>query len=1596
MTTAELLAYLRQLDIQVWLEGANLRCSAPDGALTPELRTAIAQRKSELLHWLHQAHASAYQATPELKPIARNQPLPLSFAQQRLWFLDQLVPENPFYNMPSAVRLSGHLHLKALEQAFAELVQRHETLRTRFAKVDGQPTQIITPTLPLSIPVTDLQSLDSSAQEETVRQIATEEAHCPFDLTVSPLLRVKLLQLEATEYLLLLNLHHIISDGWSLGVLMRELGALYTAFAEGQPSPLSELPIQYADFAHWQRQWLQGEVLESQLAYWRQQLQDLPVLNLPIDHPRPATQSYKGAIAPLALSPQLTQALEELSQKAGTTLFMTLLAAFQTLLFRYTGQTEVAVGSPIANRNRSEIEGLIGFFVNSLVLRTDLSGNPTFRELLERSREVALAAYAHQDVPFEKLVEELHPERDLSRNPLFQVAFALQNAPMAPLDLPGLTLSPWKLDVGTARFDLEFHVWEQAEGLSGLWDTTKEGLSGFVAYSTELFEPTAITRMIGHFQTLLEGIVANPDQGLSDLPILNAAEQYQLLVEWNQTQVEYNKDVCIHHLLAAQAEKTPDAIAVAAPSGNAVGFAEQQLTYQELDQRANQLAHYLQQLGVGPETLVGICVDRSLDILIAILGVWKAGGVYVPLDPEYPRDRLQFMLQDSQVSVLLTQRSHVEVFDTSTFSLQEGSDKPISGEDQTLRVICLDQDWELIAQQKQSAPASVATADQLAYVIYTSGSTGIPKGVMVEHRGLCNVVTAQQQSFNLPLGSRVLQFSAWSFDASIFEMLMALGSGGTLYIVPQSARSPGIELVQFLQTQNIAAAILPPAVLSLLPENNLPMLQTVIAGGEACSGEIVRKWARGRRFFNAYGPTETTIWATVAELTHKADSLEKPPIGRPVANTQTYVLDTYQQPVPIGVVGELYIGGDGVARGYLNRPELTAERFIPCLFSASPAARLYKTGDLARYRSDGFLEFIGRADEQVKIRGFRMELGEIEAVLQQHPLVKGAIATVQGSASGDQQLTAYVSFHPEREGAGMAIAQQLQQEQVEHWQTLYDQTYAQPVNSADPTFNIVGWNSSYTGQPIPIEQMREWVDRRVEQILALQPQRVLEIGCGTGLLLFQLAPHCLEYWATDFSQISLSTIQQQLNQQQLPPVKLLHRSANDFTDIEPNKFDLIVLNSVVQYFPSVNYLLQVLERALQALAPGGSLFIGDVRNLALWSAFHASVQMEQASPALERSQLQQQVQRTMFEEPELLIDPEFFQALRSRFPQIQDIQIQLTRGQVHNEMTQFRYNVVLHKSKETEEVQDQQPFIPMSSPVLEWNWTNELTVEMIRQHLIAAQPDRLAIRGVPNARVVAAVTTAAWLAEAESQTVGHMRTALERLIESGIDPEVWWSLEQDLPYHVNVSWSAVGSDRYDVTLQHRGVKAERRLEPEAIAPARPWSTYANRPLQRQLARQLVPQLRNYLEQKLPNYMVPAAFVVLETIPLTPSGKIDRRALPAPMPIESTQGYVAPRSPIEAKLVSIWSELLGVKRVGLYDNFFELGGHSLLATQLTSRIRDAFAIELPLRHLFESPTIAQLAQQIDSLQVSQPQPSIPAIVPLSRDAYRRSRSSLNQN
>jgi amino acid adenylation domain-containing protein len=920
---------------------------------------------------------------------------PASFAQQRLWFLDRLFPGNPFYNVSAALRLTGSLNLAALEQTFNEIVRRHEALRTTFRMLEEQLVQVIAPALTLPLPVVDLRILPAAEQETEIRRIATEARSHPFDLSSEPLLRVMLLQVDSSEHILLLNLHHIICDGWSIGVLLRELGTLYTAFANNQRSPLPDLPIQYADFAHWQREWLQevGATHESplqvQLAYWKQQLDNLPLLKLPTDHPRPATATYRGATQFLELPKSLSEQLEALSQRQGVTLFMTLLAAFQTLLYRYTQQEDIVVGSAIANRNRHEIEGLIGFFVNSLVLRSDLSGNPKFVELLDRVREVALGAYAHQDLPFEKLVEELHPERNLSHHPLFQVVFSLQNTPIEALALPGLSLSPLDFDRPSAKFDLEFHLWE-----------SQEGLRGQVIYSSDLWDDTTITRMLGHFQMLLQGIIVNPQQRLCELPILTQAEQHQLLVDFNPNPSKIKS--CFHQLFEQQVEQTPDAIALV--------FEDEQLTYRELNHRSNQLSHHLQKLGVEAEVLVGICLERSVEMIVGVLGILKAGGAYVPLEPTYPEERLNFMLEDSQVFMLLTHSALAPLFKGSFSGEGWGNRTKCSDRQHGLSVVCVDKEADAIKKESQENPTNCVTADHLAYVIYTSGSTGKPKGVLIEHRGLCNLSEAQIQTFNLQPSNRILQFASLSFDASIFEIVMALGTGATLYLAQKESILPGQNLIHLLRDKAITHVTLPPSVLAVLPAPELPALQTIISAGEACSMDIVKCWASNRQFFNAYGPTEATVWSTVVELT---DDSEKPSIGRPIANTQVYILDSHLKPVPIGISGELYIGGEGVARGYLNQPELTAVAFISNPFvdsdSRLPSSeRLYKTGDLARYQPNGNIEFLGRIDQQVKIRGFRIELGEIEARLKQHPVVKEAVVMAKEDVSGNKRLVTYI------------------------------------------------------------------------------------------------------------------------------------------------------------------------------------------------------------------------------------------------------------------------------------------------------------------------------------------------------------------------------------------------------------------------------------------------------------------------------------------------------------------------------------------------------------------------------------------------------------
>ncbi|MEA5602484.1 amino acid adenylation domain-containing protein [Nostoc sp. UHCC 0252] len=981
-TIEEFLSELCRLDIKLWVEENRLRCNAPKDVLTSAIKAELAERKEEIIAFIGNNNVDVNSDNYLINPVPREGNLPLSFAQQRLWFIDQLQPNSNFYNLPAALHIKGLLNITALENTLNEVVRRHEVLRTTFVSQQGQPIQVIHPSLTLSLPVINLQELPQVEQEAEVKRFLIKEASQSFNLAQTPLLRCTLLKLAEEEYVVMFTMHHIISDGWSMGVLIQEIAALYEAFSLNQASPLPELPIQYADFAVWQRQGLQGEVLDNLLTYWKKQLSgNLPVLQLPTDYPRQPIQTFRGKRQSFSLSTDLTEALKTLSRNQDTTLFMTLLAGFKTLLHRYSSQEDILVGSAIANRNCKDIEPLIGFFVNTLVLRTDFTGNPTFRELLRRVRETTLEAYSHQDIPFDLLVEELQPQRNLSHAPLFQVMFVLQNTPMSALELSGLTLNFLENHANTAMFDLTLDMKE-----------TEGGLVGALEYNTDLFNDSTITRMVGHLQTLLTSIVANSELRVSELSLLTEPEKHQLLLEWNNTEVAYPQQQCIHELFELQVEQTPDAVAVV--------FEDEQLSYRELNTKANQLAHYLQKLGVKPEVLVGICVERSLSTIIGILAILKAGGAYVPLDPAYPSERLAFILQDAQVSVLLTQQHFIENLP----------------QHQT-NVVCLDTDWERIVQESPQNPISGCTSDRLAYIIYTSGSTGQPKGVLVNHSNVVRLFAATEHWYKFNQDDVWTLFHSIAFDFSVWELWGALLYGGKIVIAPYwLSRSPE-DFYKLLLKQQVTVLNQTPSAFSQLiqVEESLGTaeglnLRLVIFGGEALQLESLRPWfeRHGDQFpqlVNMYGITETTVHVTYRPLT-KAD-LEVglgSIIGRPIPDLQVYLLDQYRQLVPIGVKGEMYIGGAGVTRGYLNRSELTTERFISHPFSDRPNARLYKSGDLARYLPNGDIEYLGRIDDQVKIRGFRIELGEIEALISQHPAVRETVIVVAES----QRIVAYV------------------------------------------------------------------------------------------------------------------------------------------------------------------------------------------------------------------------------------------------------------------------------------------------------------------------------------------------------------------------------------------------------------------------------------------------------------------------------------------------------------------------------------------------------------------------------------------------------------
>ncbi|MBM3853319.1 MAG: amino acid adenylation domain-containing protein, partial [Verrucomicrobia bacterium] len=1231
-----------------------------------------------------------------------------------------------------------------------------------------------------------------------------EEARRPFDPATGPLLRARVLRLAADEHILLLTMHHIVSDGWSMGVLTQEMGALYAAFMQDRPSPLSELTVHYADFAVWQRQWLSGPVLQEQLDYWRRQLVGAPpVLKLPTDRPRPPVQSFRGGSHTFTVDRSLTERLRALSRDAGATLFMTLQAGFAAVLSRWCDQDDVVLGTPIANRHRAEVEPLIGFFVNTLVLRADLSGEPGFRELLARVRRAALDAYAHQDLPFERLVDELQPERDLSRNPVFQVMFALHNTPHREQVLPGLAITDLAAERISAQFDLVLDVWE-----------TPDGLKAVLEYATDLFEADTIRRLAGHLATLLAGAVDAPDAPVARLPLLTGAERVELLDGFNAKSMAYPQDRTLAALVAEQAARTPGRIA-------AVHGADQ-LTYAELESRAGRLAQHLRALGVGRNDFVGILDERGIDFLVAMVGIAKAGAAFLPIDPGYPEERVRYMVSDSRVATLITRASVLVRFDLvgAGDALRElvlFDDPPPAVAVDGGRRVHPRASW---ANGVATSPEETGAPDDFAYMLYTSGSTGLPKGAIVRHNGAVNHIYGQFEELAFHPGTAFLQSAPSSSDISVWQFLAPLLIGGRTVIADYETVCDAAKLHALIRTQRITLIELVPVVLkelldyaaALAPaERALPDLELAMVTGEAVSVALVNQWFEvypRLRLVNAYGPTEAADDICQAMLDGPLPpDAPTVPIGRPLPNLTLYVIDRHRQLAPIGVPGEIGVSGVGVGAGYWRNEEKTRAAFVPNPYADGRRGDvIYRTGDLGRWRPDGSLEMLGRFDQQVKLRGFRIELGEIESALSQHPAVAEAVVLMREDRPGDRRLAAYVT--PDDAGGELrGKLAGLAREQVALWQDLHEDSYRDSLTYDDPTFNVIGWDSNYTGQPLPEVEMREYVEQTVARVRALRPRRVLEIGCGTGLLLFPLAPHCEQYVGTDLSGVA---IQQLIALRDGRPgfahVELRAQRADDFVGLAPGSFDAVMLCSVVQYFPGIDYLLAVLEGALRLLRPGGAIFLGDVRLRPLLPAFHASVQLFKAPASLDAAGLRRRVRGALAREQEMAVEPAFFAALPARFPQIARVEVRPKAGRHQNEMTRFRGDVVLHVAG------GKIPRPP--SRAVEWiEWPDRpWTTGDLRRELGARRAGALGLRRVANPRVHRELRTLAWLDSARGgENVGAFRVALDGEEAAGLEPEELHALGAELDWDVQIAFAAdVADGSFDAVFQ--------RTEDGAAAP----------------------------------------------------------------------------------------------------------------------------------------------------------------------------------
>ncbi|SDY35488.1 non-ribosomal peptide synthase domain TIGR01720/amino acid adenylation domain-containing protein [Lysobacter sp. yr284] len=1474
---------------------------------------------------LAQALPGAHSARPPLRPQARPQRLPLSYAQRRLWFIQQFerqsghdsarVGAGAAYNLSMPLHLRGRLDRAAFDAAVADVLARHESLRTIFPDFDGVPCQQVIPAEDAGSAL-EFVRVDARTLE---RELHGRALHV-FDLGTELPLRISVLSASEDEHVLLVVLHHIAGDGSSLAPLARDLGRAYAARLRGQAPDWAPLPVQYPDYTLWQQRLLGSEVdadslIAQQFDYWREQLAGLPErIELPTDRPRPAIASLRGRQSRVRIDAALHARLLRLAHQHEASLFMVLQAGLSALLHRLGAGEDIAVGSAIAGRNDQALDELVGFFVNTLVLRTDLSGRPDFATLLGRVRATALAAYTHQDAPFERLVELLNPVRSTAHHALFQVGLVLQNMEQAELELPGLQVSEHPADFRTAKFDLFFSLNERHDA-----DGAPAGLAGNLEYASDLFDESSVARLWQRLLRLLDAACADPARRIADIDLLDADERAQLRQRASDG-VAAPATASIVELFERQVARDPDAPALL--------YRDQCWSYAELDRRANRLAHALIAQGIGAEDRIAIALPRSPEMVVAALGALKAGAAYLPLDPDYPPERLAYMLADARPARLISRRE-IEA------RLPEHGVAPwLLDASETVQA--------LAAQSVEAPRGRIVSPQQAAYVIYTSGSTGRPKGVVVGHAGVPSLLAAQTAAFEVGPGARVLQFASLSFDAAFWELCMALLSGAALVMGDAEQVRPGEALTALMREHGVTHATLPPAALPVLDADAVPQLRDLIVAGEACAPTLVEAWSRGRRMTNAYGPTETTVCATMsAPLAGAVDA----PIGAPIRGARVYVLDAGLQPVPAGVAGELYLAGAGLARGYLGRAALTAERFVADPFA--PGERMYRSGDLARWNREGQLEFLGRVDHQVKIRGFRIELGEIESALQRHPAVAQSIVVAREDVPGHKQLVGYVVLERDAE----ARDEDREARQIGEWETIYEDLYGDKALDGAYAFgeNFHGWNSSYDGSEIALEQMREWRAHTVERILELKPERVLEIGVGSGLILSQVAPHVRAYHGTDLSAATVERLRTEVARQPAlaGKVELYARPAHEMDGLDAGlapgeRFDAIVINSVLQYFPNGDYLAEVVRQAMQLLAPGGALYLGDVRNLRLQRSFATAIALHQSDDDTDTPTLLRRAEQLRLAEKELLVAPEFFPALAERLDAVCAVDIQTKRSGYGNELSRHRYEVVLRKGP-----------LPLRSAAA-WPavaWSPALEDEQAFARLLRERGDGLRLTGVPNDHLQP--ETDALRALVDGAPVAAARA---RLLDAGqrshARSEARIAAAAALGLRAASTWAGDGADdRLELLFWREDGRTVADLHrPLAV---RELSACSNEPSTfDQFA-----DLRRHIAAQLPDYMQPL-LVLLPQMPLTPNGKIDRKALPAP-DLGAGQ-HRAAGNEREQTLAALYAQVLGLPRVSVADSFFDLGGDSILSIQLVGLARKAGLLITP-REVFQHQNVTALAR-----------------------------------